>query len=377
MATLTQASRQWASRPDDQRFTSLVEMLSYKDYLKSRSKRSALANRDIEVRPIGGTDRWDVEAIVKGREDKPVQISHWAFGQMASLASVPASYLRDGLPAQLVSANLDWGLHHRRPVEDLSVYFQSYPEDCGFHEPGLFMAAANGPKYGMLWDADVLHEVHDNFGDGRTGAWTVPGEFGKAVEVTKANTTLYASDHDMWLFLADETRRLTVHNRRDGNPGSLARGFYISNSEVGASRFVLGMFLFDYVCQNRMIWGAEQFREISFKHTSGAPHRWVEEVQPILREFAEASPKGIEETIAAAQSRKLDSDLDAFLTKHFGSDNMTSKIKLAFAADEGLRPMETLWDVVTGATAYARSLQYADARVGIERTAGRLLAMAA
>src|SRR5215831_3244693 len=93
MATLTQASRQWASRPDDQRFTSLVEMLSYKDYLKSRSKRSALANRDIEVRPIGGTDRWDVEAIVKGREDKPVQISHWAFGQMASLASVPASYL--------------------------------------------------------------------------------------------------------------------------------------------------------------------------------------------------------------------------------------------------------------------------------------------
>jgi len=229
----------------------------------------------------------------------------------------------------------------------------------------------------MIYDAHVTHDVHRLFGDGVTGDWTVPGEFGKSVAVTKDNTTLYASDHDMWIFLADEKRRLTVTNRRDGKPGSLARGFYISNSEVGASRFLLGMFLFDYVCCNRIIWGAQQYKEVSFKHTSGAPHRFLEEVQPMLREFAEGSPRGIEETVAAAQRRKLDTDVSDFLTKHFGSETTATKIQLAFTTDEGLRPMETLWDVVTGATAYARSLEYADSRVVIERQAGKLLAMAA
>jgi hypothetical protein len=32
----------------------------------------------------------------------------------------------------------------------------------------------------------------------------VPGEFGQRVAVTKQNTTLYASDRDMFVFLADE-----------------------------------------------------------------------------------------------------------------------------------------------------------------------------
>jgi hypothetical protein len=32
----------------------------------------------------------------------------------------------------------------------------------------------------------------------------VPGEFGNRVTVTKDNTTLFASDRDMFVFLADE-----------------------------------------------------------------------------------------------------------------------------------------------------------------------------
>ena len=372
MATLMQATRQWASRPDDQRFTSVLEMLAYKEHIKSRSKRSPLANRDIEVRPVGGTDHWDVEAIVKGREDKPVQISHWAFGQLASLSNVPASYLRDGLPAKLVSENLDWGLHYRRPVEDLSVYFQSFPNPCTLHEPGLFMAAANGPKFGMLWDADILLDVYNKFD---LSLWTVPGEFGKAVAVDRSNTTLYASDHDMWMFLADETRRLNVANRRDGQAGSLARGFYISNSEVGASRFVLGMFLFDYVCCNRIVWGADQYTEIRIRHTKGAPDRWLEEVTPVLNEYAQGSAKPVVQAIEDARTKRVDDDLTAFLAKHFGK-HMAPAIAAIHETEEG-RPIETLWDVTVAATAHARSVKNTDKRLEIERAAGELLKLAA
>jgi hypothetical protein len=40
------------------------------------------------------------------------------------------------------------------------------------------------------------------------------------------------------------------------------------------------------------------------------------------------------------------------------------------------RPIETLWDVTTAATAYARGIQYQDERVDIERAAGKVMALA-
>ena len=80
------------------------------------------------------------------------------------------------------------------------------------------------------------------FGDGVTGEWRVPGEFGKRVTVDRENTTLYASDRDMFVFLADEDRRIEVAGR------SLARGFFVWNSEVGDKTLGAGFFLFDYVC---------------------------------------------------------------------------------------------------------------------------------
>jgi hypothetical protein len=44
--------------------------------------------------------------------------------------------------------------------------------------------------------------------------------------------------------------------------------------------------------------------------------------------------------------------------------------------EEG-RPIETLWDVVTAATAHARSLPHTDDRLVIEREAGKILSEAA
>jgi hypothetical protein len=179
----------------------------------------------------------------------------------------------------------------------------------------------------------------------------------------------------MWCFLADEERRIEVPDRRDGKSGSLARGFYISNSEVGASRLVLGMFLFDYVCYNRIIWGATEHTEIKIRHTSGAPHRWAEEIKPILTEYANSSPANVATTIAAAKAAKIRGDVDTFLATRFGK-GLAGKIAAAHLVDE-FRPIETIFDAVTGATAFARTVEHVDARVKIERTAGDLLRLAA
>jgi hypothetical protein len=41
------------------------------------------------------------------------------------------------------------------------------------------------------------------------------------------------------------------------------------------------------------------------------------------------------------------------------------------------RPIETLWDVVTAATAYSRSIPNQDTRIDFERKAGDVLSLAA
>lgn len=55
---------------------------------------------------------------------------------------------------------------------------------------------------------------------------------------------------------------------------------------------------------------------------------------------------------------------------------MAPSLKAVHEAEEG-RPIETVWDVATAATAYARGLEHQDKRVEIEREAGKLLKLAA
>jgi hypothetical protein len=366
MSELMQANRQWSTRPSDERFTSLTALASFCTYQRQHSARRTLANRDLTVVP-STTDDYDIALV--GPNGHPAQFTHWGFSQLCSLAGVPSSYIRSSaMPGPLAADNLNWGLHHHRDVESVSTLLRRTEE-------GVFLGAVNGPDYGVIWNAEVADAAARFFGDGISGQWRVPGEFGSQVPITQDNTTLYASDRDMWIFLADEERRIEVENRRNGQSGALARGFYISNSEVGASTLTLGMFLFDYVCCNRIIWGAQQHTEIKVRHTAGAPHRWVEEIKPILREYAEASPANVADTIRAAKAAKIKGDVSEFLSKRFGK-GMASTIALAHLADE-FRPVETVWDAVTGATAYARTIQHVDARVKVERTAGDLLKMVA
>ena len=288
---------------------------------------------------------------------------------MAQRAGAPAAYLR-GLPAPLAADCMNYGLKSR-DVEDIGVLLR--------RENGIAqVAAVTGPGYGRVWNSTIADALVNRFGDGRTGDFKVPGEFGKDVEITKSSTTIYASDRDMFVFLADEKHRIEIANRRDGKPGTLARGFFVWNSEVGAQTFGVATFLFDYVCCNRIVWGAEDVKEIRIRHTTSAPNRWIEEVAPAIEKYANSSASSVVAAIEEARSKKLTGGLAnenavmEFLAKRF-TKSQAKAIEAAHLADEG-RPIETLWDAVVGATAYARGIGYQDERVQIEREAGKLMA---
>ena len=364
MTNLMQASRQWASRPDDERFTSLTALHNHTLTQRHQSAAKVVSSRALEFRPAQSDALHGLEVF--GPNGVGFEPTHWSFGQLAALAQAPAGYLRT-LPAPIAADNLTYGLRFARDIEEVGVLLRRN----GHNE----LAAATGPRYGRVWNHEITGQLVDRFGDGVSGDWRVPGEFGKAVEVTKANTTLYASDRDLFVFLADEQNRVTVPNRRNGQGGSLARGFFMWNSEVGAATFGVGMFLFDYVCCNRIVWGAEGYKEIKLRHTVTAPDRFLEDVVPVLADLRNSSPKPIEETLKAAQAAKVSSLEDFLLTRRFTKPTIT-KVAAAFEAEEG-REVESLWDVTTAITAHAKTIAYQDERVAMEREAGKVLDLVA
>lgn len=356
---LMQASSQWASRPADERFVSLLDMHS--SLVEQRKQSKAIVVPSRSLRCEAREDGRGLELI--GPNGNAFFPTHHAFGQLAYRAGAPAAYLR-GLPSPLAADCINYGLY-TRPVEDIGVLL--------YKNGAPLVRAVTGPAYGRIWNAEVAKALIDHVGDGVSGRFKVPGEFGQDVVVTKDNTTLYAGDRDMFVFLADEKNRIDVPNRRGGRSGSLARGFFVWNSEVGSCRFGVKAFLFDYVCCNRIVWGAEGVEEISIRHTSGAPGRFLDEIQPALEAYMDGSTTSIRAALAAAQTTKLP-DVAKFLQDKFGAKS-AERIQAAHLADEQ-RPIESLWDAATGATAYARTIEWQDDRVEVETKAGDLLKLA-
>jgi hypothetical protein len=367
MATLTACSHQYFKRPDDERFLDLDSMFDACNHSRDTSREVVVSTAKVRCEPTDDNRG----LLVYGPNGAGYAPTHWSFGQLATLSEAPADYLRklgsNGL-APVAADCINAGLKVIRKVDDVRILLRKPdPENA-------CVGAVNGPRYGTVWNVDVIDAIRQRVGNGRDGDFVIPGEFGKAVPITKANTTLFASDRDMFVFLADEKNRIEIPGRRPGLTGSLARGFFIGNSEVGKSRLFLSTFLFDYACSNRMVWGAEQVFELNIRHTASAPDRWAAELLPIIRAFSRSSVAPIEAAIEGARAAKLD-NASEFLAKRFGP-RMVDALLVTHVNEEA-RPVETVWDAVTAVTAYARGIEHQDRRIELERAAGALLKLAA
>jgi len=225
-----------------------------------------------------------------------------------------------------------------------------------------------GPEYGRIYDHQVVKAVLDVNEDGR---WHVPSA-SYAAKNPKRATTLYASDRDVFVFLVDERNPVSV--TVDGVVRNLFRGFMVWNSEVGHHKFGFMTFLYDFVCDNRMIWGAREVKEISIKHTKNAPDRFAREVRPMLRAYAEASVVDVEARLERAAAKKVgstDEEILAWLREHdFTKKEGEAIVKTAKVEEGGAR---TVWELVNGGTAVARAIPYNDDRVALERRVSGLL----
>jgi hypothetical protein len=366
------AFNQWATRPADERFESLGAL---QQSVNSRRMRSRATDVD--------TSRLTVEAA--GSKGSAIKINsvinecaptHWAFGQLASNLGAPSGYLRT-LPADKVVGLLN---HHLSEGKREAVKFMTVEGD-GDNTPNILQAVTS-TTYGRIWDAEVVEAVQRV--NERTGgrfhnplAWA-PGHFGDKSLAKPSG--LYASDHDCFMFLIDGGSELEV-----GPRATLNRGFIAWNSETAARSFGLMTFLFNKCCGNHIIYGAENVNQLIIRHTSGGPSRFDREAAPQLKAYVEASAQPLVDAVRKAQdyllpvkptdtsADKLESLLDFCGRQGKFTRNEVKSARDFANSEEG--ECRTLWQLIQGFTAYSRGFEFIDARLDLEKRAGKLMGL--
>lgn len=370
--TLMQAHSQWANRPADERYTTLESLT---EAVNARRMRSRSQDADTASLRITGTDEGAI--LINGQHSEAVP-TNWGFGQLSTVLGAPAKYLRT-LPAPLVAQNLMQGVKQTEK-EGVKILSLTPETDDG---PRILQAVTS-PTYGRIWDADVaalaariversggkfhnpLAYNHDGRGlGGLTGGTTPSG--------------LYASDRDIFIFMIDGGSVLEA-----GPRAQLNRGFFLWNSEVGKSSWGLMTFLFNVVCGNHYVWGAQDVNQWVGRHTANGPARFDNEATPKLLAAMDAPAAPMIEAIRKAQATPLPRETGKPAPSVENVIEFTAKAakftksEAKEAIDVAIREegqCASAWDLCQGFTASARSYDWVDAKVDLERRAGKVLAM--
>jgi hypothetical protein len=378
---LFNAANQWATRPDDERFESLKEMYEACNGYRQQAREAVVRQGDVRIEPT------ENGLALMGKEGKPATMTHWAFGQMCARLAAPPDYLRS-LSPQLAAANLNFCLQDDESDDtELALLL---------HENGRLVARAlTSTRYSRIWNSEVSDRLMS-----LPKGWRVPparparegqagtreatkqdviraGKHGIAVKVGDliAPAGLYASDHDMFAFMVNEELRI-----KDGSAEGLARGFFVWNSEVGASSFGVMTFLYKSVCGNHIVWGAQNVTEVRVRHVGQASAKSFGELEAEVTRYAEQRASDEEARIRQARKLRIGDDKGKVLDAIFklGIAGL-SKATIAASYDtaeqfrDDYGDPRTLWGMVNGITHYSQDTPFAEERVALDRAAGRLL----
>lgn len=364
---LTAAFDQWANRPADERFASLEALHA----ACTHHRDVAVEARNVDLRALrieAGEVRNDdgstsVQPLLVGTSGQRARFTHYAFGQLARRVGAPGDYLRK-LPAELAAENLNYGLSHteHNRTNDALLFAKNGE---------LRLRAALSDAYKRIWNADVTSRL--------LRLVEQSPEWQPAPAAFDGSRGLYASDSDMFAFLVDNDRRIF----EKGPEGGLGRGFFVSNSEVGAGAFAITTFFYEYVCGNHRVWGASGVQELRIRHVGNADDRAFSELSVELRKYADASIADDEAKVTAMRSKVLGATKDEVLDAVFGLRfaGITRKVleqsyDVAVAHEDWYGNPHSVWGITGGMTQVARDVANASDRVALERAAGKVMQIA-
>lgn len=347
--TDNRVSVEWRKRPLDERFLSLEDLRAAVAARKDRSEAYIESSKQVRAY---GTEEGE---LVLGTSKGVKFFTNWSFGQLAQLVHAPAGYLKT-LDARLAADCVNYGIDHSERLEQMLLV----------DNEGDRLRALTSTSYGRIWDLQVVEAVM-RVNERSGGIWKIPAASYATTNPLRA-TTLYASDRDVFIFLVDDKHPIEIDGQQ------FYRGFYVGNSETGAALYLVSFFLYERVCDNRIIWGIKDQVSLKIKHSSGAPERFLHEGNQALNEYTNAETRPLIERIQRAKRIELGKNEDEvreFLQKR-GLTLVQSNRAIEYAkAEEG--DFRSAWQVVQGVTASARAIGNTDLRLGLEVRAGKIL----
>jgi hypothetical protein len=352
------AHHQWASRPPDERFSSVSDL-----YEAARARRLRMQERSTGDGPIRPLPVGKQQLALREPSGKIAALTHWSFSQLAQIAGAPADYLRT-LPAAMAAEALDYGLSKRmRKTQQLLIDRQ----------PPWTVHAITSPRYTRVHHDELVGRVLDLMAAHQ--AWHLPlgykdGIYGAELVPTGA----YLGDRDMFLFIVDGNRAL--EDPTDATHAGLFRGMILRNSDVGAESLILDMFLFRGVCGNHIIWGFRRIATFRRRHVGATIHEeWTISLNTI-RAALDAGTAPDRAILVRAGTHELGASRDAVL------DIVTKRLELPRKqADEAYVLAEqfetnprSVWGYVQGLTMLSQRSPWQNSRFSLDRAAGRLLA---
>jgi hypothetical protein len=348
---LVEAHRQWASRPPDERFANLDDLLEY----TGRRKRASIE----DIRQLKGLRLYGTMggALTLNGSMQTSLLTNWAFTQLCQQAGAPSGYLKTLTP-EITAQCLEYGINLNGVESKILIRKNDFIEE---NKPQNIVSAFTSPNYGRIWDYDAVEAIMQAI---KGGTWHTPPS--DSLE----NSGLYASDRDMFVFLVCDETTIEIGNAK------LGRGFFCWNSETGAATFGLTTFLFNYICGNHIVWGAEQVEELRIIHRNRALNHFYADAVPVMNRFIDN--RQIDDAIIGSVSRAMENRLgntQEEVLKRLQPDQFT-KSEIEKAWEYGIAEgddVRTTWGIIQGLTAYARNMPFIDKRVNLERRAGALL----
>lgn len=390
---LYEASHQWANRPDDQRFESLKSMYDACKHYAESAVTSNVALSDLRV------EATDEQITLVGNAGTPATLTHYSFGQLARLTSAPAEYLRR-LPATLAAQNINHGLEALDAADKHQILF---------HKNGhLVTRAITTDSYDRVWNYEIVDRLMRFL---ETEGWQAPparpsrpgqrgtrkataadilpnqGDFGLSIkegdEIAPAG--LYASDHDMFAFLVNQSDPVF-----DGQK-HMHRGVFVQNSEVGDCSLKFKLFTYDNVCGNHIVWGVGEVTDVAVRHVKAESASRGNTLRNAMNKWNVMSrrlPSGQElgAQIHAAQTKEIagtkDEVLDALFAfaKRKGLNRLNrATLEAGYTVAENTPRYgspRSVWGMVNGLTELSQNTAHTDSRTDLDVQAGRIMEMA-
>jgi hypothetical protein len=320
--------------------------------------------RDIATYP---TDDSVNVLITTPRGQGVASLNDWSLGLLCSKAKAPKAYI-NALTPQLASDCINHSLSKR--------------EDRGKGFVGNILQTDDGPLarafysqgYARVPDlemAQFYHRMATEFNYEPAG--TFAGKRGGMPPVNPKASGLYHGERNQFLFIANEDGAVEI----DG--GSVLYHCVMAwNSEVTASQIGFSHCLYNFICGNHMIWGMQEYREVSARHV-GHPEEVLHKAQDMfihidrrrsdLQTQIHTNVREAQRKEFGATREQVKKKLETYMTrKDAGNVLDWSDHPKAYP-----KAPNTVWGVAQGVTLYSQTFKNADNRRSMDKVAQNIL----